>query len=186
MPSKYSMFNGLAVTVVIAGTALALNSMTSDRAVGGDASLRLPDNYRERFESLGSWAVAADSPDSGSQQLHQVFASPGTTNAYRTTGGFPDGTILVKEVYATDTQTMTTGLVSRAAQLKGWFVMVRDSGNTHPGDPLWGDGWGWSWFDADKPTQTTSTDYTSDCQSCHEPARATDFVYVQGYPPLRR
>jgi hypothetical protein len=29
---------------------------------------------------------------------------------------------------------------------------------THPSNPLWGDGWGWSWFDTDKPLKTTSTD----------------------------
>jgi hypothetical protein len=29
-----------------------------------------------------------------------------------------------------------------AQTLKGWFVMVRDSKNTHPGNKLWGDGWG--------------------------------------------
>ena len=71
-------------------------------------------------------------------------------------------------------------------KLKGWFVMVKDSKGTHPGNPLWGDGWGWSWFDADKPLKTTSTDYHSDCQGCHVPATATDWIYVNGYPVLRR
>ena len=45
---------------------------------------------------------------------------------------------------------------------------------------------GWSWFDADKPNQTTSKDYHSDCLGCHQPAQATDFSYVQGYPVLRK
>jgi hypothetical protein len=27
--------------------------------------------------------------------------------------------------------------------------------NTHPDNKLWGDGWGWSWFDAGNPTKTT-------------------------------
>ena len=80
---------------------------------------------------------------------------------------------------------MTTGTVSHADKLKGWFVMVRDSKGTRSGNPLWGDGWGWSWFDADKPFKTTSTDYHSDCQGCHVPAKATDWIYVNGYPVLR-
>src|SRR4029453_19265410 len=60
----------------------------------------------------------------------------------------------------------------------------RQQGNA-PGNPLWGDGWGWSWFDADKPLKTTSTDYHTDCQGCHVPAKATVWIYVNGYPVLR-
>jgi hypothetical protein len=151
--------------------------------VDGNGNIRVPDGYRTKYQGLGSWAIAADE-GAGSKQMHQVFASPGAIEAYRKTGKFPDGTVLVKEVFATATAEMTTGTVSRADRLKGWFVMVKDSKNSHRGNPLWGDGWGWSWFDADKPTKTTSTDYKNDCQSCHVPAQATDWIYVQGYPTL--
>jgi hypothetical protein len=91
----------------------------------------------------------------------------------------------VKEVFATSTNEMTTGTVSHADKLKGWFVMVKDSNETHPGNALWGDGRGWSWFDADEPLKTTSTDYHTVCQGCHVPAKATDWTYVNGYPVLR-
>ena len=90
-----------------------------------------------------------------------------------------------KEVYETSTAPMTTGTVSHAQTLKGWFVMVKDSNNSHPGNSLWGDGWAWSWFDAGNPTKTTSTDYKKDCLPCHVPARATDWVYTSGYPTLK-
>ena len=32
----------------------------------------------------------------------------------------------------------------------------------------------------------TSTDYTTDCQSCHVPARQSDWIYTHGYPVLTR
>jgi hypothetical protein len=80
---------------------------------------------------------------------------------------------------------MTTGTVSHAQTLKGWFVMVKDSKNSHPGNMLWGDGWGWSWFDAGNPMQTTSTNYKTDCLPCHVPAQATDWIYTSGYPTLK-
>ena len=83
-------------------------------------------------------------------------------------------------------RTDETGTVSHAQTLKGWFVLVRDSKDIHPGNKLWGDGWGWSWFDASNPTKTTSTDYKVDCLGCHVPARATEWIYVNGYPPLKR
>jgi hypothetical protein len=70
---------------------------------------------------------------------------------------------------------MTTGTVSHAQTLKGWFILMKDSKNSHPGNKLWGNGWGWSWFDAGNPSKTTSTDYKQDCLPCHEPARATDW-----------
>jgi hypothetical protein len=148
-------------------------------------NLRVPDAYRTTYQFLGSWAVAADQGQ-GSKELHIVYASPGTITAYHQTGRFPDGAVLVKEVFHTDTGEMTTGTVSHAGTLKGWFVMMKDSNASHPGNKLWGDGWGWSWFDAANPAKTTSTDYKANCLPCHVPAKASDWVYVSGYPRLRR
>jgi hypothetical protein len=54
--------------------------------------------------------------------------------------------------------------------------MMKDSNGRHAGNKLWGDGWGWSWFDAANPSKTTSTDYKTNCQSCHVPARASDWI----------
>jgi hypothetical protein len=161
------------------------SASASASVVDTQGNLRVPQDYRTIYQGLGSWAVAADNGQ-GSKELHQVFASPDAIEAYRKTGKFPDGTVLVKEVFGAATQPMTTGTVSHAQQLKGWFVMVRDSSNSHPGNPLWGDGWGWSWFDADKPLKTTSTNYKVDCQTCHIPAKATDWIYVSGYPTLHQ
>jgi hypothetical protein len=109
--------------------------------------------------------------------MHGVASSASATHT--------SGTVLVKEVFGTTTSGMTTGTVSHATRLKGWFVMVRDSRNTRRGNALWGDGWGWSWFDADKPLTTTSTDYKTDCRGCHVPAQSTNWIYVDGYPALR-
>jgi Cytochrome P460 len=153
--------------------------------VDAKGNLRVPENYRTLYQPLGTWAIAADS-GRGSKELHEVYASPGTIEAFRRGGRFPDGAVLVKEVLGTSTMGMTTGTVSHAAALKGWFVMVKDSRNSHPGNPLWGDGWGWSWFDAGQPLRTTSTNYKTDCQGCHVPAQSTDWIYVSGYPVLHR
>jgi Cytochrome P460 len=183
---------GLAVAVsLVTGAVVALAQISGAAPAAATANvadaaghLRVPANYRTLYQTLGTWAIAADS-DQGSKEMHIVYASPGAIDAYQKTGHFPDGAVLVKEVSATSTNKMTTGTVSHVDKLKGWFVMVKDSKNTHPGNPLWGDGWGWSWFDADKPLKTTSTDYHTDCQGCHVPAKDTDWIYVNGYPVLR-
>ena len=151
--------------------------------VDAHGNLHVPPNYRAAYEYLGTWAIAADK-ETGSSELHIVYATPGTIATYAKSGHFPGGTVLIKEVYQTATTPMTTGTVSHAQTLKGWFVMVKDSGNSRLGNLLWGDGWGWSWFDAEHPTRTTSTSYKKDCLSCHVPAHATDWVYTPGYPTL--
>ena len=156
----------------------------AENVVDGNGNMHVPENYRREYEYLGSWAVAADQGQ-GSKDLHVVYTSPGAAEAYKTGGHFPDGTVLVKEVFQAATAPMTTGTVSHADVLKGWFVMVRDTTGRHAGNRLWGDGWGWSWFDAGNLTKTTSTDYKTDCRGCHVPAQATEWIYVGGYPSLR-
>lgn len=165
--------------------AYAQLTRTPNPASGAGAELRVPDGYRNTYQFLGSWAVGADQGQ-GSKELHVVYASPGAIDSYRQAGHFADGSVLVKEVFGAATGSMTTGTVSRAQTLKGWFVMIRASKNDHSGNRLWGDGWGWAWFDASNPSKTTSTDYKADCQSCHIPAKASDWIYVDGYPVLKK
>jgi hypothetical protein len=176
-----------AVVVAYAQTSMTApnNAPKAGTVVDAAGNLQVPDAYRTNYQFLGSWAVAADQ-GAGSKELHTVYASPGTIDAYRKDGRFPDGTVLVKEVYQAATGTKTTGTVSNAERLKGWFVMVKGESGRYPGNALWGDGWGWSWFDAGNPTKTTSTNYRTDCLGCHIPARASDWIYVDGYPPLKR
>jgi hypothetical protein len=161
------------------------NDPKAEAVVDTAGNLHVPDGYRTTYEFLGSWAVAADQ-GLGSKELHVVYASPGTITDYRTAGRFPDGAVLVKEVFEATTGQLTTGTVSTAGRLKGWFVMVKDTRDRYAGNQLWGNGWGWSWFDADKPSNTTSTNYKTNCLGCHVPAQGSDWVYVDGYQPLKR
>jgi hypothetical protein len=158
---------------------------TTAAVVDDKGHLRVPADYQTAYRMLGSWAVAADDGP-GSKEMHVVYASPASIAAYRKDGHFPDGTVLVKEVFKATTKDMTTGTVSSAGTLAGWFVMVRDNVGRFPGNKLWGEGWGWSWFDAANPAKTTSKDFRADCLGCHIPAKATDWIYVFGYPGLKK
>jgi hypothetical protein len=179
------------VTVIGAVTAYRQIDMrsqyggTTAAVVDDKGNLRVPADYQTVYQMLGSWAVAADDGP-GSKEMHVVYASPGTIAAYRKDGHFPDGTVLVKEVFKATTKDMTTGTVSSAGTLAGWFVMVKDNVGRFPGNKLWGEGWGWSWFDAANPAKTTSKDFRTDCLGCHIPAKATDWIYVLGYPGLKK
>jgi hypothetical protein len=123
------------------GVTAATNGPRTEAVVDASGNLRVPVDYRTAYQFLGSWAVAADQGQ-GSKEIHVVYASPGTIAAYRKDGRFPDGSVLVKEVFEATTGAMTTGNVSHVKILKGWFVMMKDSKNSHPDNKLWGDGWG--------------------------------------------
>lgn len=148
-------------------------------------TMRLPLDYRAAYQFLGTWAVASDTVP-GSKEMHTVYVSPGAIDEYRANGRFKNGTVLVKEVFNAESEDMTTGRVSRAAGLAGWFMMVKDDRGSYPGNPLWGDGWGWAWFDKGSPDKTKTLDYRQECLGCHTPAQATDWLYVKGYPVLAR
>jgi hypothetical protein len=153
-------------------------------------NIRKPDGYRDLYQILGTFTVLNAIPMSGGSprekgtDIHYTYASPGTAEYYRKTGKFPDGAVLVKEVFGTDHGTLTTGDAHWASGMKQWFVMIKDEKGRYPDNPLWGDGWGWALFKADAPDKQVATDYKKDCLGCHIPAQATDWIYVQGYPVL--
>ena len=147
--------------------------------VDKSGSIRKPSDYRDRYQSLGTFTVL----DPKGDEMHYTYASPGAVEYYRKTGEFADGTVLVKEVFGTIHAQLTTGDARWASGIKVWFVMIRDRKGRYSG-PLWGEGWGWALFRSDAPDKQVSTDYKKDCLGCHIPAKGTDWVYVQGYPVL--
>ena len=156
-------------------------------------NIRKPSGYRDHYQILGTFTVrdaipmAGGGPQGkGTEEIHYTYASPGTAEYYRKTGKFPDGAVLVKEVFGTDHGKLTTGDAHWASGTKQWFVMIKNEKGRYPGNPLWGDGWGWALFKSDAPDKQVATDYKKDCLGCHIPAQATDWIYVQGYPVLAK
>lgn len=157
------------------------NSQPGFQLVDKAGNIRKPSDVRDTYQALGAYTVL----DPKGNQMHVTYASPGTAAAYRKTGKFPDGTVLVKEVFGTEHAQMTTGDAHWASQTKVWFVLIKDEKGRYPGNPLWGDGWGWALFKADSPDKQVATDYRKDCLGCHIPAKATDWIYIKGYPVLK-
>jgi cytochrome c len=150
-----------------------------------DGGISLPAEFREKFLHLGTWAVATK-PDKPVDELHGVYARPEDVEAYRKDGKFPDGAVLVKDVTSVGSDKLTTGHATWAKDVKIWFVMVKDAKGRFPKNDLWGDGWGWALFEAKDPKKNVATDYKTDCKVCHIPAKKDDWVYVQGYPILKK
>lgn len=121
-------------------------------------------DYRQEWILLGSFSVRADDAEKGAKELHVVYAEPKSVEVYRETGAFPDGTVLVKDVFAAKTEALTTGIASYADTLKGRFVMVKDKTDSYADkSPLWGDGRGWAFYEGTETRKTITTDYRKDC-----------------------
>jgi len=150
--------------------------------VDKEGNISLPKDFRKVMSHLGSWYV----PAGDASGFHDVYAQQADITKYRKTGSFPDGTILIKELRASNSADYSTGNnVSYANKtIKQWFVMIKDTKNRFSNNKNWGNGWGWALFKTDKPDVNVSTDYQKDCLGCHFPAKDTDWVYIEGYPTL--
>ena len=175
----------LAASVVLAGSQPARSQhnqrFNGFELVDKEGNIHRPTDYRDRYDALGTYTVL----DPKGDQMHVTYASPGTAAYYRKTGKFPDGAVLVKEIFGTDHAQLTTGDAHWASGIKVWFVKIKDEKHRFPNNPLWGDGWGWALFQADAPDKQVATDYKKDCLGCHVPAKSTDWTYIQGFPPLK-
>jgi hypothetical protein len=177
----------------LAATANATPDVTSTFSewVDDEGNISLPIEFRRTWTFLGTWSVAkddvepsAEASNHGAAGLHNVYTQPAAIEAYRKTGEFPDGTVIIKELLTASTGSMTTGTVSWGQKVEGWFIMVKDRHNRFPDHPLWGEGWGWVLVNADAPATAVTTNYKTECLGCHIPARRADWIYIEGYPVL--
>ena len=177
----------VALLLVLTGALVAVGTKAQTKGplpfVDSDGTIQFPGKVRDEWVHLGSWGSAdLDSADPGQ---HDVYTQPGTLEAYRKTGKFPDGAVLVKEVRKIESGYMTTGPVTWAGDEVLWFVLIKDSEGRFPGNGNWGEGWGWALFNAGATETNASADFRADCLGCHVPARETDWIYIKGYPALR-
>lgn len=182
------MYRNLAWAAVLA-TVIAVGAAGQDHEQfspyvddAGGITLPNPMNVRAKWSFLGTWVVqGAD----GAEEFHSVYTQPGTIGAYRETGQFPDGAVLVKEVRKAAHGPLTTGDVAWSGKEVLWFVMIKDREGRFAGNAIWAKGWAWALFLAEDPATNVATDFRDDCMTCHEPAHDSDWVYTEGYPVLQ-
>lgn len=179
---KHSAAIVLAAAGLGGATAYATDASFSPY-VDAKGGISLPREFRRQWVHLGSWVVEQEGAPG--QGFHDVYTQPETVEAFRRDGRFPDGAVLVKEIRGIHKGQQTTGPAVWAGDTVVWFVMVKDSKNRFPGNANWGGGWGWGLYKAEDPATNASSDWTKDCQGCHTPAQATDWVFLQGYPTLK-
>lgn len=177
---------GAVATLLVAAKADApvADEQTAAAMVGPDGSIVMTvADYQRDWTVLG---VFAHLGDDGVRQFNVVYTQPESATAYRATGAFPAGTVIVKELREGTTAKEGDDKVSSLGLLTGWFVLIKPPETGGPEGPLWGEGWGWAKFNVDAPSATITTSYKTDCIGCHEPVRSTDFIHIEGYPLLRK
>ena len=153
--------------------------------VDKNGQISLPQGFRQQWAHLGSWAVARKR-GSDVVEMHDVYTPRETISAYNKTGEFPDGAALVKEVRKAQADRLTSGHAAWSTDMKVWFVMIKDRKGRFEGNDHWGEGWGWALFEAKDPTKNVSVDYETSCIDCHAPVEDRDWIFVYGYPDLKK
>ena len=156
---------------------LGQQSSGSDLRYNSAGKMLLPANYREwNYVSSGlgmTYGTATTAPANPS--FDNVFVNPAAYQAFQRTGTWPDKTVLILEVRASD---------SKASINKGGFYQTAvRSIEAHVKDESRG-GWAFYGF-GENGTEAEMLPKTRSCYSCHEQNGAVDTTFVQFYPALR-
>lgn len=150
--------------------------------------LELPENFRV-WVFLGAPLTpnALNDGQAGFPEYHNVYVQHEAYRAYRNTGQFPEGTILVKELQLTLPGTSADGSRVEASG-RGYFPGTRNGIDISVKDSKrFADTNGWGFFNfghhAPPYAQTAAAQPKDACAGCHM-ANATDMVFTKFYAPI--
>lgn len=177
------LLGGAVVTAIFAGSTPSWGPKWTS---GGE--LKLPTDYHT-WVFLGSPLTpnALNNGQAGFPEYHNVYIHPEAYKAYRKTGQFPEGTILLKELQLTMPATHDDGSRVEASG-RGYFpgtrngidISVKDSKRFNDTN-----GWGFFNFGHHAPpyARTAAAAPKNACASCHM-ANATNMVFTKFYTPI--
>jgi Cytochrome P460 len=146
---------------------------------GKDTLLR-PEGYREWVFVGSSLGLRYEGGKKQPERLEfkNVYIDPAAYRAYKETGAFPRGTVLVLETAAGEEKKEPGLRGSFQKELNGLSAAVKDKGR-------FPDGWAYFSF-SDGPGKTKARPAKkSACYDCHREKGAEDNVFTQFYPVLK-
>jgi cytochrome P460 len=172
---------GFSVFVVMLGLLGAGGAHAADGPqFTADGKLVKPDNYREWiFLSSGSgmtYGPAAEAARDGNPPFDNVFVNPSAYRSFLSTGTWPDQTIFVLEVRASQSK----GSINKGGRFQAGVVAVEaevKDEKRFPGK------WGFFAFEG-SAAESRMIPGTAVCYSCHKQNGAVDNTFVQFYPTL--
>jgi hypothetical protein len=166
--------------IALTTTGLILAADVNGPQFTSDGLLIRPGNYREWVylsSGLGmTYGPVAKVGPNGDPKFDNVFVNPAAYRAFLKTGTWPDRTIFVLEIRASQSKgSINSGGRFQAEQL-ALEVELKDE-KRFPGK--------WAFFDSgssDAPAKMIPI--TAKCYSCHKESGAVDNTFVQFYPTL--
>ena len=158
---------------------LAAALMAQEPQFTSSGELVLPAHYREWVflgSGLGNDVQPARRKERCVPSFTNVFVNPAAYRSFLETGKWPDKTVLVLEVRASETKGSINKDGHYQANLDHIAVEVKDT-KRYPAS-------GWAFFALGKASSGQLIPRTADCYSCHAEHGAVDNTFVQFYPTL--
>lgn len=191
MSSRFRITRAMTLTALAAVLALSISLFgVAPASPGGgkpqftaDGKLKQPAGYRE-WVYVGTPLTPNDlnPPEAPFPEFHNVYIHPADYAAYKKTGEFPDGTVLVKELVSVGSKEATSGKGYFMGDFIGLEVSVKDANRfaKEPGN------WAYFSFGHKYPLAKVASKLpVANCNSCHQQSAAQDYVFTQYYPVLR-
>lgn len=180
----------LRVLAPVALLALAIVSLGASRTTDlpkptfdDDGNLNRPVRYRE-WIYIGTPLTPnkLNPPEAPFPEFHNVYIHPSDFEHWQSTGTFPDGTVIIKELVLVGSEQAVSGNGYFMGDFVGLEATIKDAKRfkDEPGN------WAYFSFGHSYPLADTAAAFpTASCNSCHEASAAEDFVFTQYYPVLR-
>ncbi len=178
----------LCVTSVLASfvpNALAAEKISRPYKFDKSGNLEQPKGYRE-WIFVGS-PVTPNDMNSGKAafpEFHHVYIPSDAYNVYKSTGAFPNGTILVKELLSVGDKQAPSGKGYFNGDFIGLEATIKDTKRfkDEPGN--------WAYFSFTTPIgqphkKIAKAFGKNKCNFCHQAFAKDDWVFTQYYPVLR-
>jgi hypothetical protein len=148
-----------------------------------DGAMLRPSGYRE-WTQVGTPVTPNDMNDGEAPfpEFHSVYISPDAWAAYKRTGAFPDGTVMIKELISVGGKKASSGNGYFMGDFIGLEVSMKDSSrfSDQPGY------WSYFSFGHEYPlADAAMAEPAVSCNVCHEVNARQDYVFTQYYPVLR-
>jgi hypothetical protein len=150
----------------------------------GKGELMIPKDYRQ-WVFVGAPVTPNDMNNGKAAfpEFHDVYIDPAAFAAYKKSGAFPDGTVLVKELVSVGGKSAASGSGYFPGDFIGIAVSVKEAKRfaKEPGH------WGYFNFMGEngKAMPSAKAQETAACNTCHQQNAAADWVFTQFYPVLR-
>lgn len=172
----------LACEVQAADPAPAMKPLPKAAAYTKDGALIRPADHHE-WIFVGAPVTPNDMNNGKAAfpEFHNVYIDPAGFAAYKQTGKFPNGTVILKELVSVGGKSLDSGNGYFQGEFISLEAMVKDAVRfqDEPG--------GWAFFrfgEAPNYQSAGSRMKTTDCNTCHANANE-DYVFTSTYPVLR-